>query len=268
MKNCRIRKVPKALNMPGNASAVMVLSSPRFCMIWYCGIRNICGGTIITARNSAKMQIAPRKVQPGEGVAGQRAEDHLPGRPRHRHQHGVENRLAERQRLEHLLIVVRSSKLAGRKTGGTWMDSANVLNDVSTSQTNGPIMTHGAQRQHDVRHDIAAVAPCLAIVNPPPLQAELDGREDQDHDHQQEGDGGRIAAVVLDEAPLVEEIDDRLGLRQRRIVLADHEVDQVERLQRVDDGDDATKKIDGVSSGTVMRKNCRIRPAPSSSAAS
>ena len=72
----------------------------------------------------------------------------------------------------------------------------------------------------------------------------------------------------VDEALLVEEVDERQALRQDRVLAAEDRELQVEELEARDDRDDQTKKMLGVSSGTVTERNCRHGVAPSSSAAS
>src|SRR3569833_3860494 len=114
--------------------------------------------------------------------------------------------------------------------GGTWMDSPNVLNDVRTSHTNGPTMMT-ATRLKTICGTMFRCLSVLAIVDPPLLELELDGREHEHHEHQDEGNGRAVPTIVVDEGPLEEQVDDRLRLRQRRIGHRDHQVDEVERLQ-------------------------------------
>src|SRR3954453_195222 len=114
------------------------------------------------------------------------------------------------------------------------MEAANVLNDVSTSHANGPTMTTAPMQSttcgttfEDRRlgppwprrgRDDGAAEPALDIVHPPLLEPELERREDQDRHHEHEGDGGRVAAVVVDEAGLVGQVDDRRGGGGSRVV--------------------------------------------------
>ncbi len=59
MKACRIRKVPKAENMPGMASAGRVSSSPKSRISPYWPIRKSWLGTISIARNSPNSAFLP-----------------------------------------------------------------------------------------------------------------------------------------------------------------------------------------------------------------
>src|SRR6476646_6070060 len=112
-----------------------------------------------------------------------------------------------------------------------------------TSQKNGPTMTT------EPRMRTAWIPRCLRrngfgrgrrgspvvssdIVHPLLLEPELQGGHRDDDDEDDEGDRGGISLLVLDEAPLVELRDDRLGLRVGRVRRPGHDEDEVERLQR------------------------------------
>src|SRR6478735_10088746 len=75
------------------------------------------------------------------------------------------------------------------------------------------------------------------IVHPLLLEPELQGGHRDDDDEDDEGDRGGIPLLVLDEAPLVELRHDRLGLRVGRVRRPGHDEDEVERLERADDGE-------------------------------
>ena len=77
MKNCRMRKVPNALKMPGTMSACSVFSQPSDWMISYCGSRNSCDGTMSTERKRTNSDVATAERDARERVAGHRAEHDL-----------------------------------------------------------------------------------------------------------------------------------------------------------------------------------------------
>src|SRR5688572_14967714 len=157
---------------------------------------------------------------------------------------------------------------SGMITGGTATESGNVLNAVRVCQMKGNTITtaprpsttctihvlRGVRRRPrtgdgdaagvvgpatTARVDTSSVRVSSLIVHPLLLQAELHDGEDQDDDEQEEGDGRRVPALVVEEARLVEQVDDRPGVRHRRVVAAEHHVDEVEHLQRADHADDA-----------------------------
>ncbi len=59
MKNCRIKKVPNAENIPGTTSACIVFSQPKETIISNCGSRYNCGGTMSTDKNKMNSVLRP-----------------------------------------------------------------------------------------------------------------------------------------------------------------------------------------------------------------
>ena len=69
-------------------------------MIWYCGSRNSCDGTISTDRNARTGSPCPGTRSRREREAGGRAEQHLPGGPSSVIIDAVAELGGERKRLE------------------------------------------------------------------------------------------------------------------------------------------------------------------------
>ena len=61
MYACLRKKVPKALTMPGNTRAKMVLVSPNFASIWYWGVMKIWEGSIICTSTRENIRFLPLK---------------------------------------------------------------------------------------------------------------------------------------------------------------------------------------------------------------
>src|SRR5690606_4653116 len=75
-------------------------------------------------------------------------------------------------------------------------------------------------------------------VHPPPLEPELEGRQQPDEQEDDHRDRRRVALVVGHEPLAVEEVDERHAAGQHRVAAAEDRVEQVEHLEARDDGDD------------------------------
>src|SRR4051794_32496192 len=107
--------------------------------------------------------------------------------------------------------------------GGTWKDSPSVLSEVRADHTKGPIIARAptasmrcvaslVQRGSLRTRVCPSGGAALLIVDPPPLQPELDQRDQHDDDEQRQHHGRALSLLVDHEGILVEEVDERLRL--------------------------------------------------------
>ena len=116
MKNCRIRNVPNALNMPGRNRRRN-------------GVEQVAALHDLVLRNQEQLgrnhqhrqeqrehDVLAPESQPGERISGERAEEHLTGRAGNGHEHRVDEHLAERHGAEHVGDSSTIAELAERRS--------------------------------------------------------------------------------------------------------------------------------------------------------